>query len=245
LAKPEQVAVSADLTRFAATSQAGTRLQVAQSGVDKPKTLRTGTGLLRPIFARNGELWSPATAGLSALQVFKDDQRQRVTIDAPGKLKSLSGLPLVALSLSPDGSRVAMIVRVRGGTLLGLARVQRGTDGSVQIAGWRSIDIASNTGSSGRGLDVGWVSETGLMVLQTSAGGGTSDSQTSSIVNVSEDGATATDIGPSEAVALTGLAVVPGRQAVALSAAGSVYRFDGEFNWLATVTAVEAVAYSG
>ena len=66
-----------------------------------------------------------------------------------------------------------------------------------------------------------------------------------SVVRVSEDGATATDIGPTKAASLIKLAVVPGRPAVALTDSGAGYRFESEFNWALAVTAVDDLAYSG
>jgi hypothetical protein len=243
LPRPEQVAASRDLNGFATITQKGTRLQTAQSGSTKVHTLRTGTGLLRPSFSRSGELWSPAASGLSGLQVFKGEQRLPVTVQAPEKSSNLVNQPVVAMSLSPDGVRVAMILRRGSGTVVGLARVERGADGGVVIGGWRSIDVAATTGTAGRALDLGWVTETKLLVLQSSDSGA-GESETSSVVQVSEDGATATDIGPSEAADLTRLAVAPGR-AVALGANGGVYRLDGEFNWNLVIAAVDAVAYSG
>jgi len=243
LPRPEQVAASRDLNGFATITQKGTRLQTAQSGSTKVHTLRTGTGLLRPSFSRSGELWSPAASGLSGLQVFKGEQRLPVTVQAPEKSSNLVNQPVVAMSLSPDGVRVAMILRRGSGTVVGLARVERGADGGVVIGGWRSIDVAATTGTAGRALDLGWVTEKKLLVLQSSDSGA-GESETSSVVQVSEDGATATDIGPSEAADLTRLAVAPGR-AVALGANGGVYRLDGEFNWNLVIAAVDAVAYSG
>nr|WP_300144112.1 LpqB family beta-propeller domain-containing protein [Propionicimonas sp.] len=243
LARPEQVAVSRDLTGFAVIAQKGTRLQTAQAGSTKVHNLRTGTGLLRPSFSRTGELWSPAASGLSGLQVFRGEQRLPVTVESPEKSPNLVNQPVVAMSLSPDGVRVAMILRRGGNTVVGLARVQRGADGGVILGGWRSIDVAATAGTAGKALDLGWVTETKLLVLQSSDSGA-GESETSSVVQVSEDGATATDIGPSETANLTQLAVAPGR-AVALGANGGVYRLDGEFNWNLVIAAVDAVAYSG
>jgi hypothetical protein len=243
LARPEHVAVSRDLGGFAVTTQKGTRLQTAQSGSTKVHTLRTGTGLLRPSFSRMGELWSPVASGLSGLQVFKGEQRLPVTVEAPEKSPDLVNQPVVAMALSPDGIRVAMILRRGSSTVVGLARIERREDGGVVLGGWRSVDVAATTGTAGMALDLGWVTETKLLVLQSSDGGA-GEGENSSVVQVSEDGATATDIGPSEAADLTQLAVAPGR-AVALGANGGVYRLDGEFNWNLVITGVDAVAYSG
>lgn len=240
--RPGQVAASAGLATWAATSADGTRLQVAAAGDDAARTLREGRGLLRPSFSRSGELWSPAAAGLDALQVFDGTRRVRVSVEQPDRPARLDRLPVVALAVSPDGARVAMILRQSGSTVVGLARVERGADGTIVLAGWRTIDVASTTGTAGRALDVGWEAETELLVLQDTDTG-TGGTRTSSVIRVSEDGATATDIGPNEAVQLSQLAVAPNR-AVALGS-GGVYRLDGEFNWNLAITAVDAVAYSG
>ena len=231
LVRPEQIAVSSDLSQVAAVSLGGTVLDVGQVGSDKPQRVRTGTGLLRPAFARDGQLWSPVAADPTGLQVFKGDQRIKVTV---------SGLPrqgVQAMALAADGSRVAMILKQGTTNVVGIARVERSA-GAVTVTGWRAVDLALSTGDSAVALDVGWISQTELGVLV----GGSGDT---SVVKVSQDGATASDIGPSEASALGQLAAVPaGGPPVALGAAGNVYRFDGEFNWNLAITAVEAVAYS-
>jgi hypothetical protein len=231
LTRPEQIAVSADLTQLAATSQRGTRLETGAPGSDKVKLVRTGTGLLRPMFARNGELWSPAVSAPSALQAFKGDQRVRLTVSG------LPRVPVRAFALSPDGARVALVLRQAGRDVVGLARVER-TEGATRVTGWRPVELALTTGGSSSAVDLAWISETELGVLRTS------DGQTS-VVKVSEDGASATDIGPSETAAINRLAAVPGGTPVALGDSGTLYRFDGEFNWNAAVTGVDAAAYSG
>ena len=65
------------------------------------------------------------------------------------------------------------------------------------------------------------------------------------MIRVSQDGAAATDIGPSNSGSVEELAVIPGRTSLALDAGGGVYRFDGEFTWTLSLTIVEAMAYSG
>ncbi|MGC3993160.1 MAG: LpqB family beta-propeller domain-containing protein [Propionicimonas sp.] len=233
LAHPEQVAVNADLSEVAATSQSATRLQVARTDSDKVTLLRTGAGLLRPDYARDGELWSPAEAGVASLQVFKGEQRLKVTLGA----EPVPTLKVRALSLSPDGTRVALILADGSQTRLGLATVERG-DGEVTVSGWRPLDLSVVTGSSGTAIDVGWVTATELVVLQASDEG-------TNVFRVSQDGASSTDIGPSENLTLSQLAVVPQRPVAALSPTGNVYRRDGEFNWNLAIASVDAVAWSG
>jgi hypothetical protein len=231
LSHPEQIAVSDDLAQVAAVSAGGTRLESGQAGTDKAKPIRSGTGLLRPLFARNGELWSPASSGPSAVEVFKGDEKLKVTVtDLPKD-------QVRALTLSPDGSRVAMILRRGGVDSVGLARVER-SEGAVTLGGWQSLDLALSPGSPAKSLDLGWASATELDVLRTT------DSQTS-VMRVSQDGAVANDVGSSESGMFVQLAVAPGSPSAALAAGGDVYRAGDEFTWNLAVTGVDAVAYSG
>lgn len=232
--RPGQVAVSRLQDEVAATTADGTRLSTGKIGSDKLTVLRTGgTGLLRPAYARDGELWSPAASGPAGLEVFKGGQRLKVRSGTDPVPDS----PVRALSISPDGVRVALILSRGGRGVVGLARVER-SEGQVTLSGWKVVDLPAITGNPGAAMDLGWVSATDLVVL--SAG-----EDETSVLRVSQDGAAATDIGPSEALQLTQLAVAPQRQVVAKNPDGTVYRRDGEFNWNLAVAAVDSVVYSG
>ncbi len=230
--KPEQIAVRSDLGELAAITGAGTQLQTAPIGSGKPKLLRAGAGLLRPDYARNGELWSFAASGPESLRVYRDATALKV--DA----RALPKGTVVAAKLSQDGARIAVVLRHGNRTEVGLAVVAR-TEGAVRLAGWHTIDLTMNTGSTGRTIDVGWVTATALAVLQVATAGQTS------VIQVSQDGAAATDVGPSNTGSLEQLAVIPGRTSLALDAGGGAYRFDGEFTWTLALTSVDAVTYSG
>jgi hypothetical protein len=232
IVKPEQIAVRSDLGEVAAITASGTQLQTAPLGAGKPKVLRVGTALLRPDYARNGELWSFAVDGADSLRVYRDTTAQKVDTSALPKGE------VVAAKLSQDGARIAVALRRGARTEVGLAVVAR-TQGAVRLTGWHAIDLTMNTGMAGRAVDVGWVSATELAVLQVGTGGQTS------VIRVSQDGAAATDIGPSNSGSLEQLGVIPGRTSLALDAGGGVYRFDGEFTWTLSLTTVEAVTYSG
>lgn len=232
LARVERFAVRSDLQEVAAVTGGGSRLEVAAVGGGKARLRRSGSGLLRPDYARNGELWSPTTGRPAALRVFNGDTA--VPVDAG----ALPDRPVVAAKLSPDGVRLALALRRGEATEVGLALVERRDDGIV-LTGWRPLDVTVAAGTAGRALDLGWVSDVELAVLQTGMAGD------NSVIRVREDGATVSDIGPSEAPALTQLAVVPGRPAAALATGGAAYRFDNEFNWSLSITGVDALAYSG
>ena len=241
LLKPERLAVRSDLTELAAITDGGSRLVLAPAGTAKARVLRTGSGLLRPDFARNGELWSATSAGVSSFRVYRDDVT--VKVDA----SDLPKHPLVASKLSSDGSRLALVLLNGTRTEVGVAVVVRAGDG-IRLTGWRPLEFNLSAGAAGTALDLGWASRsqsTGrwppadVAVLQRTDAGDTS------VIRVSEDGATATDIGPTKAASLTRLAVIPGRPAVALTEGGTAYRFESEFSWALALTAVDDLAYSG
>ena len=232
LDNPEAIAVRSDLAEVAAVTGSGTTLETAAINSGKATQLRSGIGLLRPDYARNGELWSFDASGPGSLRVYVGDAMRKV--DVTGLPKD----PVVAVKLAPDGARLAVVLRRGDQTEVGLAAVVRTKD-AIELTGWRTIDVTMNTGTAGSALDLGWYSPSELAVLQTGSGGETS------VIKVSQDGATATDIGPSNSASLGQLAVVPERQPVALGNGGGAYRFDGEFNWALSIVGVDALAYSG
>ncbi len=103
--KPEQIAVRSDLGEVAAITGAGTQLQLAPIGTGKPKVVRVGTALLRPDYARNGELWSFAASGPDSLRVYRDETALKVDASA------LPRGTVVAAKLSQDGTRIAVALR--------------------------------------------------------------------------------------------------------------------------------------
>jgi hypothetical protein len=232
LDKPEQIAVRSDLAEVAAITATGTRLEAAPIGSGRAQQLRVGVGLLRPDYARNGELWSFAASGLSSLRVYAEDAQRKVVV------KGAPQGSVVAAKLAADGARIAVVLRKGDQTQVGLAAVVRERD-TITLTGWHTIDVTMNTGIAGSALDLGWYSQTELAVLQTGSGGETS------IIKVSQDGSTATDIGPSNSASLGQLAVVPQRQPVALGSGGGAYRFETEFTWTLSIIGVDALVYSG
>ncbi len=232
LEAPEQFAVRSDLAEVTAVSQSGTQLQSAPIGSGKARPLRSGKGLLRPDYARNGELWSLADSGLDSLRVFRDNSPVKVDV------RAMPSGQVVAAKLSPDGLRIAVARKQGSRTEVGLAVVVR-KDTGISLDGWRVLDASMNTGTPGRVLDLGWHSPTELAVLQAGSTGETS------VILISQDGASATDIGPSNSGTLRQFAVVPERPPVALAVAGGVYRWDDDFNWTLSLTKVDAMAYSG
>lgn len=232
LPKTQALAVSRGTDAWAAVTENRTRLVEGEAQNDRRRPVRSGSKLLRPFYSRTGELWSPAAASLAALRIYRNGQPIAVTVrgGAEGAV--------VAAALAPDGNRLALVMAKGNLTSVGLMRVNA-SEAGVVIDGWRELDLNVLGVTSVRLLDVGWNSVTDLALLRTDA-----DQQTSVIV-LSQDGAQMSDIGPSDSTRFSSMLVVPGRQAVVRSALGGLYRFDGEFNWLAGANDVDAAAYSG
>lgn len=229
LTDPASFAVRDDPAQVAAVSKDRTRLRIGGLDGSPAKTVTSGSRLMRPQYARNGELWT-ADNGSAIFQVSVDGRRIGTRA---------AGMPageVVAFRLSADGSRVALVVRRRSTTALGLARVVR-TGDQIRVDGWRPVSLAAVVDVD-EVLDVGWSSATQLLVLVTGQAGNTS------VLRLDQDAAQVSDIGPSDAVDLVELSATPGRPALLRSAQGAIYRFNGEFNWALSMVHVDAVAYS-
>ena len=232
LPKVESLAVNVRQDAWAAVSGAGATLVSGAFDGQRPKEVRQGAGLLAPVFARTGELWSFDTSGLRGLRVYRDGAEVKVNVTGVPKGR------LVAASLSPDGVRLALVMDSGGSTLIGLARVVR-TDARIGVDGWHMIDLTSLGGAGSRPMALGWNGVTELAVLRNDG-----NAQTS-VALVSQDGSAVTDIGPSDSTSLTALAAVPGRPALVLNSGSVLYRFSGEFDWEIVSAVVEAAAYPG
>ena len=231
LTSPEQIAVRSDLGEASATTASATLVQSSAVG-EKARTVRKGKQLLRPDYARNGELWTLGRAGLSTLKVLRNGKAAKVEVE------ELPDRRLVAAKLSPDGARIALVFQAGEGTEVGLAVVAR-HDNQIRLTRWRPLSLVQSPGTSAKVLDVGWASPTQIASLQRTVTGDTS------VIRLEQDSSSATDIGPTKTSSLVRLSVVPGRKAVALTGSGNGYRFEGEFDWSMALTAVDDVSYSG
>lgn len=234
LTRPGALAVRGDQGFLAAVSEDQRRVSVSTPAGSVARVVATGSGLLRPNFARHGELWVLGSGSSAArFAVVRAEQGTSLRFAA----SKVPDDAVRAFRLSPDGARMALILHREDSDQLGIARVVRDGD-SVSLEGFRSLAVFSSIEAGRRLLDVGWTTATQLLVLVSHP------DQAISVVRVDQDAALAEDIGPNEVRGLSELAVVPGRQAVVRGAAGA-YRYEGDFNWKLTLPNVDNVAYSG
>jgi hypothetical protein len=231
LPKLQELAITRGTERWAGLTEGRTKLIDGALDDKGSRIIRVGSGLLRPFYSRTGELWSPS-AQVGGLRVYRDGAAVQV---------ALHGVPnrqVVAAALAPDGNRLALVLTKGGVTTVGLLRVRQ-LDAGFVVDGWHELNLNLLAVTSSKLLDVGWNSVTDLALLRMDT-----DKQTSVIV-VSQDGAALSEVGPSDAIGLKALSVVPGRPALTNSTTGVLYRFDGEFNWLTSASDVDAATYSG
>ncbi len=227
------IAVRGDLSETAAVNPEGTRLDVAPLQSGEATTLVEGNHLLRPDYSRGKELWTIGnSADASGFTVFAPDTHAALRV----KVNDVPAETVRAFRISPDGARIALVIDGEETEQVGVARIVR-TGKEIRVEAFRPVEVSPPAGAGRRLVDVGWTTPTELLVL-------VSQGTTSSVVRVDQDSATADDVGPAAVVGLRELAVVPGRQAV-LRGSATLLRYEGDFNWKPTGTAVDAVTYSG
>jgi hypothetical protein len=147
---------------------------------------------------------------------------------------------ITAFKVAPDGARMALIREVDGDTQLGLARINR--RGNVTVDGWRPLDlIQKSKGIQIRRLqDLSWVDATELLVL-----GAASKSAPLQPFRISQDASRINSEGESTNWDPVELTVLLGSQAaIVIGRNGQTYRDEGN-QWAPYVEQVSTIAYPG
>jgi hypothetical protein len=194
------------------------------------------TELLRPQFSRYGELWAVGrSSGRQQMWMFTGNKKTPVV--APSILDKGR---ITAFKVSPDGSRMALIRQIDGDTQLGLARINR--RGNVTVDGWRPLDlIQKSKGIQIRRLqDLSWVDATELLVL-----GAASKTAPLQPFRISQDASRINSEGESTNWDPVELTVLLGSQAaIVIGRNGQTYRDEGN-QWAPYVEQVSTIAYPG
>jgi hypothetical protein len=233
------LAVSVTNTDLAVVTDLGTRLRRTPTSETKLTTVLDGvSGLLRPQFTRTGELYAVGERG----------GRQRMWVSTDGRTTEVAAPDLfdqgrvLAFRVSPDGARMALVVKSRGRTRLGLARVVRSA--RVSVEGWRELrtDRGATDGMVGVVRDLAWTNATQLMVLGADTAGGPFVPSTVSIDGSEID--TEPQTNDWDAVELTVLLRTQTAIPIVLARDGRCFRDDGT-QWQLLLSEVAAIAYPG
>lgn len=232
----DSLAVSVTDTDLAVVTDDRTVLRRTPTASPDVTTVVDGvTDLLRPQFSRSGELWAVGTqGGEQRVWVMTAEGRQRVVAPV------LERGRLVAFRLSPDGSRVALVVRRGTETVLGLARISRSD--TITVDGWRPLDLDTplNTSRITSVRDVAWSDASTLQVL------GAADASSAYVSSTVSDDAAEIETEPQgndwNAREITVL--LPTGTAVVVGEKGRAFRDDGT-QWREILDGVTAVAFPG
>ncbi|HVD18516.1 MAG TPA: LpqB family beta-propeller domain-containing protein [Propionibacteriaceae bacterium] len=229
----DAVAVSVTNTDLAVTTNGRTTLRRAPMtpGGSTTSLLNGATELLRPQFSRYGEIW----------EVGKQGGRQRLWMFTPENTKHEITSPVLqnvtAFKISPDGTRMALVRRTANGSELGLVRIIRSNQPTVEA--WRVLDT-SQSGTPIRNIaDVAWLDATNLLVLSRSEG-------SSTLFRVAHDASHISQKGEAQTWDADELAVSPQTQsAIVVGSKGGTWKDDGN-QWQPFLDhAVSSIAYPG
>lgn len=125
--------------------------------------------LLRPDYTRFDELWAVSgSARRQVVRVFKGNSTKPTVVDAPW----LKQFKMVNFQISPDGTRMAVVVRDGDHDLLAIAPIIRGN--SIRLGNLHLVDLADSDSTQVQQLaDLGWISATRLLILGAATEGAT------------------------------------------------------------------------
>lgn len=202
-------------------------------------TLRVeGVGLTRPQIDAAGSIW--------VIQQGIDGAPHLIRIGYDGTkdealLAELRGRDVVAFRISPDRTRVAVVVRQADTAELGVLRL-RSTDRLV-ADGWRPLTMHTTGGVLTDVRDVGWAADSILVVL-----GATAEVPQQSVYVSDVEGADIGSLGPNSDVDAVSLAVQPrseGFSAMLLTASGRALRYEDRSRWVPFTEQMAALAHAG
>lgn len=239
------LAVRADLQQLAFVNAEGTRLSATTLSGTAVTTVLEGKKLLRPAYSRQQELWAIEDgAKASGFRVFGGTANAEIPFAAESMPEKDR---VIAFRISPDGSRMALVVRGKDADQVGkdsdqvgIARIVR-AGGRVSLQEFRPVSVITPPEAGMKLVDVGWATPTQLFVLVSHA-----DADKSvSVFRVEQDSSTVDEVGPNGVAGLRELAAAPGEPPVVHND-DLVFRYESDFNWkVVPATAVTGVAYSG
>lgn len=155
--------ISGDLSTVAANTPAGTYLSALGSVTDTPRLVDRRSSVLAAKLDMNELAWSMGREAGSGLLVAKVGGDIRTVA-----LGSLSAYDRIAFSISPEGSRIAAVVKTTSGNRLLVAPIRRNNAGFPTSLG-QAVDI---TPAAAKPTGIAWMDELNL-VLSSQANGET------------------------------------------------------------------------
>ncbi len=190
---------------------------------------------LRPQYTEPHVAWAMATSA-AATTVYRMQGGDWTSVRAPALANKL----VLAFRISPEGSRVALILSSGGRKTLAFAQIQSRNGWSMTDL--KEVPLADGATKLDGLMDVAWTDATSIMVLS-----GASDA-TPRVWRCDASGARLTPASDSAGWNVTRLATVPqnsGTQAYAYSPGGLIWTFQTQARWKADEFGYLGIAYAG
>ena len=207
-------AVSSTTDRLAMVDKAGRVVRLADAAGAKSSVILTGTSIAQPSFDPSGDLWlADTTAHGASVWIYRQGKLLAVDIG------SLATRHIVALRVSADGARVALVVRTGKTSSLVIARLQRtGTDSLPSLGAPLTIRVNLD-----RIDGVAWSADDTLALLASRGGAPLQPYQ------VTPDGAAVDNVGSSPNA--RSLSAELGQPLLLGGAVGRIYSYEQGVRW--------------
>ncbi|WP_084648329.1 GerMN domain-containing protein [Acidipropionibacterium thoenii] len=208
-----------------------------QQGARTATPLATGVGLLRPQVCTDGSCWTISVQANSSRFIVVGQSGQRIEVRAD----ELATRRVLAFSVSPDMARIALVVAENSARRLAMLRIRPVTDQSTGVIADGLTELRLDTTDTNMALldDVGWISATDLMVVARA----TTDSPGAPF-QIAVDGSGGIAVGPLSGVDVVAVSTLPradGINALALTGAGQVLRYEDRYRWRTIATGATAM----
>lgn len=212
------------------------------TGARTARKLASGTAMVRPQITRDHTIWTVEDTGSVTPVVHAVTPAGR---PRPVNATALRRTRIRAFSISPDMTRIAFILGEGEGSRLAMSTLGKDSSGMLVIGQPEVRVVAEMDPGMTIAIDVGWISQTKLMVIARSAVGASGTP-----FELCCDGAEVTPVGQLTGANMVQLATVASADtvsAVVMTESGHVLRYEYRYRWtqLGEDASITAVSLSG
>ena len=233
--QPGRLAVSWQGTLVGVVNSDGTNLYRAATIDGEPVEVYHGSALAKPQFDSAGRLWTLDNTADGVVAVQVPQQGTPLLVPIP----EIGGGQVLSFRISPDLTRMAVIVQNGQTQQLGLLRLRGSDQGTID--GWRELPLNTAAGQIVAFGDVAFLSLGKMMVL----GASERDAQLS-VYSFDVDAAQVTSQGPLRDVDVVALTAMPLDGTVAAAVVTSTrlaLRYEAQYRWEELLGDVSDAAY--
>lgn len=240
--RPSAIPSATPDRQWALVDQRRTGLWWWRTGARTARKLASGTAMVRPQITRDQTIWTVEDTGSVTPVVHAVTPAGR---PRPVDATALRRTRIRAFSISPDMTRIAFILGEGEGSRLAMSTLGKDSSGMLVIGQPEVRVVAEMDPGMTIAIDVGWISQTKLMVIGRSAVGASGTP-----FELCCDGAEVTPVGQLTGANMVQLATVASADtvsAVVMTESGHVLRYEYRYRWtqLGEDASITAVALSG